>query len=361
MNRILPLALATLAMAACGHDQARTLERPTPDPVTVTVSTSVQADATTSVAGTIEADRQARVSTRLSGVVRSVEADVGDLVRPGDPLVRLETADLTAQLSAAEAERRIATATLERVRALAADGAASRQELDELTARKERADAAVAEIRAQFEYAVVRAPFGGTVEARMVDPGDLASPGRPLLVVVGDGVPSVHFELPAGFDGAIDAGDEVTVRRPETGWSAAATVTRVAPALDPATRRRPVEAAFASDPGGTVLPGTFVRVELGRGEASSLWIPADAIVRRGQLTGVFTVEGDTLRLRWVRLGRTTADAAEVLAGPGGPLTVVRDPAATLRDGAPVASSSVATWDMAGPRSDSGAAGPEAGR
>lgn len=340
--RLVPLALVAVTLGACGHE-TRTLDRPTADPVSVTVSSSSGAAGTTTVAGSIEANRTAHVSTRMSGTVRSVEVDVGDRVSQGDPLIRLNTADLTAQLNAAEAEQRIATATYERVRALAADGAASRQELDELEARKQRADAAVEEVRAQFDYAVVRAPFAGTVEMRMVDPGDLAAPGRPLLSVVADGEPTVHFELPASFTRDIRAGDELVVHRPELGWSAAARVTRVAPALDPATRRRPVEAKFVTAPEGDLLPGTFVRVELDTDGASGLWIPADAIVRRGQLTGIYTVESDTLRLRWVRLGRTTPSAVEVLSGPGETLTVVREPAADLIDGAPVTSTAVRAW------------------
>ena len=60
-------------------------------------------------------------------------------------------------------------------------------------------------------------------------------------------------------------------------------------------------------------------------------------------TGVYTVESDTLRLRWVRLGRVTPSAVEVLAGPGETLTVVRDPAADLIDGAPVADAEIRAW------------------
>ena len=70
-------------------------------------------------------------------------------------------------------------------------------------------------------------------------------------------------------------------------------------------------------------------------EGSTRWIPSDAVVRHGQLTGVFTVEGETLRLRWLRLGRESGGAQEVLAGPAGEMTVVRSPSRDLRDGQPV--------------------------
>jgi hypothetical protein len=78
------------------------------------------------------------------------------------------------------------------------------------------------------------------------------------------------------------------------------------------------------------------------------WIPADAVVDRGQLTGVFAVEADTLRLRWVRLGQHRDGAVELLSGPAGAdLTVVRRPTADLFDGRAVGQRSEESWTAAG--------------
>jgi hypothetical protein len=84
-----------------------------------------------------------------------------------------------------------------------------------------------------------------------------------------------------------------------------------------------------------LVAGAFVRVELlGPGRAAT-WIPSDAVVRRGQLTGVFVVEDETARLRWIRLGQEQPDAVEVLAGLDLEAFVVRSPGPGLTDGAPV--------------------------
>jgi hypothetical protein len=107
-----------------------------------------------------------------------------------------------------------------------------------------------------------------------------------------------------------------------------------------------VEARFVE---GTVpvglVPGTYARLGVpGEGE-SVRWIPTDALVQRGQLRGVYVVEGDELRLRWVRLGETRGDAVELLAGPSGPLLIVRNPDPTLFDGRPVGETIVETWEV----------------
>jgi hypothetical protein len=83
------------------------------------------------------------------------------------------------------------------------------------------------------------------------------------------------------------------------------------------------------------MPGSFVRVELSGQGGIATWIPADAVVRRGQLAGVFVLQEDVVRLRWIRLGLQRSAAVEVLAGLDGDARVVRSPAPHLTDGARV--------------------------
>jgi hypothetical protein len=122
-----------------------------------------------------------------------------------------------------------------------------------------------------------------------------------------------------------------------------ARITRVVPALGGASRTFRVEAVMEGAPSGAI-PGAFARLEVVRGGEGPRWVPEDAIVDRGQLTGVFAVEADTLRLRWVRLGQRRDGAVELLSGPGGgELSVVRRPGADLFDGRPVGGRTDEVW------------------
>jgi RND family efflux transporter MFP subunit len=303
-------------------------------------------------------ERTAEVATRMSGTVESVEVDVGARVRRGDPLVSLDATDIQARMSAARAQEELAQRSFKRIENLHADGAASLQELDQARAALAGAEAQRAEAQAQESYAVVRAPFDGVVTRRDVDPGDLAVPGRPLFTMVASGALKVVADLPAQRAGALSAGDPVRVRL--NGEVREARVTRVVPALGSGSRTFRVEGLL--DGGSTdVLPGTYARLEVVRGGEGPRWIPSDAVVTRGQLTGVFSVEADTLRLRWVRLGQRRDGAVELLAGPAGALTVVRSPAAELTDGVPVASAHEQPWMAPGIAASTVAGGGEVDR
>ena len=268
--------------------------------------------------------------------------EVGDEVSAGVRLATLDDVDLQARVRSARGQAELARRTFERVENLARDGAASPQELDEARARLIAADGAVADAEAQATYAVIRAPFAGTVTARMMDPGDLAAPGMPLMRLASREV-KVVAEIPAERARSVTTGQPVGVE--VDGALRTGRVLRVVRALDPASRRIRVEVEVDGDP----LPGTLARLRLPSSDESlgTRWLPADALVRSGQLTGVYAVERDTLRLRWVRLGRRSGDAIELLSGPAGDLVVVRDPSPELRDGQPVADATVVPFDALG--------------
>lgn len=330
MKRILTTLTLTATLAACSAEDPGRIPR-ADAPADVTVSTTARAPSVESFPAAVVSERSAEVATRMSGTVERVVVDVGARVRQGDLLVRLDASDIRARMSAARANLELAERSHARVESLAADGAASQAELDEVTARLEAARAGLEEAAVQETYAEVRAPFSGEVTGRMVDAGDLAVPGQPLLTLVAPGELKVTAELPAHRAGSLAAGQEVTVRVSGVHGPLRAEITRVVNALDAGARTFRVEARLLDAP-PSVLSGAWARLELPRGGEGPRWIPADAVVRRGQLEGVWVVETDTLRLRWVRLGQEVDGAVEVLAAPEGTLTVVRRPDAGLHDG-----------------------------
>lgn len=340
MKRLV-LLTTTLALAACGAEEPGRLPRTT-EPVAVTVSDALRAPAVESFPASVTSERTAEIATRMSGTVERVLVDVGSRVRKGDALVALDARDINAQVEAARAQAQLAEASHRRVANLAKDGAASQQELDQATAAFEAAQAMLTQAEAQQAYAVVRAPFDGVVTHRSVDAGDLALPGHPLLIMVAPGALKVVADLPAQRSGSLKAGDPVTVRVEGAKAILAARVSRVVPALGGPSRTFRVEAVLDNAPAG-VVPGAYARVELTRLGEGPRWVPADAVVDRGQLTGVFSLESDTLRLRWVRLGQRRDGAVEILSGPTGDLTVVRRPSAELFDGRAVSSSRAEAW------------------
>lgn len=349
MNRSLALLLASL-FAASSCDRGEPGRIPPAGEVAVEVSPVAAAAVVVRYPALVRSSRSIELATRSSAVVRSVTVDVGSRVRQGQLLVSLESGDAGAALDAAEAEERLARKYHDRIAAIEKDGAATAQELDEARARLEMAEAHVREARTHLSYVRLVSPVAGVVTARTVDPGDLLVPGRPALTIAGDGDLVIEADLPAAESDGVAVGDPATVIEPRTASRHPARIARVVPALEGGSRRFRVEASLTGSASG-LLPGAYVRLEFERPERSTLWIPEDAVVHKGQLTGAYLVRRDTVRLQWLRLGEVRASAVEVLAGVEAESRVVRRPPSTLVDGAKVTSVTVDPWSISGIESD----------
>lgn len=344
-RRLLHVLLPVLAVAACDRGEPGSAPPP-PEQVDVEASAAVEGPSVSLHPAILRSTDEAAITTRTSGTVVSMRADVGSRVAAGDTLVELQSDDVRARIEGAEAEVDRARQRFERIRNLERDGAATGQELDDARAGLLGAEARLREARAQLEYVVLQAPFSGTVTARMADAGDLAVPGRPILRLVRPGALEVAADLPAGVGRGVAEGDRFVVRDPETGAVREARVIRVSPAQDPSSRRTRVELRFAGDGGegaAGFVPGSYARLEREAPGTSTVWIPADAVIRRGQLAGVFTLDGEALDLRWVRLGLRRGATVEVLTGIEPGQLVVRRPGNDLADGVAVGSIREVPW------------------
>lgn len=306
--------------------------------------------------GTISARISSTLSSKLLGVVREVRVNEGDRVKKGDPLVVIDKRQVAAQLNrakaalaearqsetsarsardAAKAAARLARSTYERYRVLRRDKLISQQEFDEVEARYRQAAAALAEAEARLEAAgsrvaearaalsdaavsrkdaVVRAPYDGKITAKMVDVGDLASPGTPFLVIERKGVYCTDLELPERHIRAVKVGDLVDVVIPALNYlKVKGTIGRIIPSADPRSRSFQVKVAMPE--GLDLRSGMFARVQIPVGGKGLLLVPRKAVVARGQLSGVYLLdEENRARFRLVRVGKDYGDRVEILSG-----------------------------------------------
>jgi RND family efflux transporter MFP subunit len=332
--------------------------------------------------GTVQAEIASTIGAKILGTVTAVRVQEGDRVRMGDVLVTIDERQVGAQRQQAEAalaEARqmeqagraardaavagadLASATYRRYETLLAQESVSLQEFDDIKARFRQAqaslnqsedmlkaatqrvgqaEAALASARFSSADAAVKAPFDGIVTAKMVEVGDLAAPGRLLLSLEKDGGHRVDIRLPEAYVGSVRPGEKTSVRiggtlpPPFEG-----VIDVVAPAADPDSRSFLVKVRLPSR--GDLRSGMFARVEVNVGESPLMAIPSSAVVRQGQLTGLFVVTPEnTARFRLIRTGRNMGeDKVEVLSGlPDGTRFVV-NPSPELLDGSRVEASS----------------------
>jgi len=323
--------------------------------------------------GTVRGRRTTVLTSKTTGYVRTIRAQPGDVVRSGQPLVELEANDARASvararaelaqsaeskteeenaLQAARAAARIASTSFDRMKVLFADEAVSRQQFDEaeasrqsaeaqeraaearvraVTSRIAEAEAGVDEASAALAYADIVAPFDGRVIERRVDPGALAGPGTPLLVVADEGKLRVEAAVEESRAPSIHLGDQAEVQLDATSRLVAATVAEIVPNVDVASRALLVKLELPTEM-GNLHAGSFARVEFHAGTSLRLVVPTSAITRLGALDRVFVADAKRARLRLVTLGETRGEWIEVLSGLSEGERVVSSPPADLRDG-----------------------------
>jgi RND family efflux transporter MFP subunit len=342
----------------------------TPVPVKVAKVTMSDLTETFEVGGIVHATTTAAVTARVLAPVREVPVVPGDRVRAGQVLVVLDGRDLeararsaraaatgaaqgataaAAEQRAAEAALALARATHDRITMLHAKRSATAQELDEATAalRSAEARAAGAAARAQEaasgiesaqaaseaagateSFTRITSPFDGVVTEKMVEPGNMAAPGLPLVRVEDTRGFRLEVHVDESRLGEIAAGASVPVSIDSAGGGATnlqGTVTEIARAVDADARAFLVKIAL---PGSTGLrSGSFGRARLAGAPRRALTLPATAIFRRGQVTSVFVVDNGIARLRLVNVRDT-----EVLAGLAEGETVIVDAPPDIVDG-----------------------------
>jgi multidrug efflux pump subunit AcrA (membrane-fusion protein) len=371
------IGVAATLLAACGGaDDTQPPVTAAPLAVRTTTVSQVRAQAWFDAGGVVAADESATIASRIVAPVRAVHVRAGDAVRAGDVLVTLDARDLSAQAReagaasesaehalaqarseevSAAADQRLALAWRTRMATLHERGSATAQEFDEAEARLasanarqtgaqaavEQAIARVASLRAGAEaaaitqsFTTIRAPFAGIVTERLTDPGNLASPGVPLLRLDAAGPRRVEVSVDESRAAQVHPGDPVQVLI-EGAAPIDGRVSEVARTVTPDQRAFVVKVSLPRE--ASPRTGTFARVRFRGATEPALVIPSESLRRQGQVTSVFVVQDGVARLRLVQVGETGDEGTHVQAGLDAGEVVVVDPPAVLLDGRRVTS------------------------
>jgi HlyD family secretion protein len=350
---VLVLALAaTLALQARdGDDEAPSAagaaSAPAKAALTVTLVAPQVGQWPQSVAanGNITAWQEASIGAEAQGLrLVEVRVGVGDRVKRGQLLARLQDDTLSADVAAtratvaeAEAAWTEAQANAERARALQASGAISAQQIQQYVTGEATARARVAALKARLNADQVRwtqtritAPDDGVISARMATVGAVVSPGQELFRLVRQNRLEWRAEVPAAELAKIKPGMPATVT-PPGGRAVAGMVRMVAPTVDPATRNGIVYVDLPNP--GDARAGMFARGEFRLGQSEGLTLPQTAVLLREGFSYVFTVGPDS-RARQIKVttGRRIGDRVEITGGLDAKARVVEQGAGFLADG-----------------------------
>ncbi|MFN4178921.1 MAG: efflux RND transporter periplasmic adaptor subunit [Armatimonadota bacterium] len=199
-----------------------------------------------------------------------------------------------------------------------------------LQAQLRQAMAGLAAAQVQLSYATITAPFSGIVVKRYIDPGDMASPGMPLVTVVDPSSFRLEVTVPESYVKFIHIGDSVPVTIEALDQTTTGRIYEIVPSADPTSRTFVVKIKLPQMKG--LMAGMFGRAEFATGQIKSIFVPQSAIWREGSLEGVFVVEDGRAVKRVITTGKKINELTEVLTGlKDGELVVVKG-VEQLRDG-----------------------------
>ena len=370
------LPIPVLLLTSCGSEAPRRAAQPQAPPIAVRVAAVAAQDwpATYEATGTVRARTTATMASKVMAYVQQVSAQVGDRVRQGQALITLDARDLDVNLrraeaggaevqsaipelenatAAAKANLDLAQTTFDRMKELAGKKSISNQEMDEASARLKAAEAnyemmrsrraqitskaAVVEqeVRAagiMRDYARLAAPFNGVVITRTVEPGNLATPGAPLLTIEQDGLYRLEASVDESKLASVRVGQAVEAVL-EADRKLNARVSEIVPSVDSASRTYIVKLDLPATP--NLRTGMFGRAVFPLGMQKVVAVPLAALMERGQLQSVFVVEDGVAHTRLVTTGRHTKDGVEVLSGLNAGEKLVVPLPQGLQDGARV--------------------------
>ena len=278
--------------------------------------------------GVVEAVNKSTISAQTGGQVESILFDVDDFVEKDALLVVLKDTEQRAALSEAEAGLKGARAQLqdalseyERIKGIYDKKLVAKSDMDKATAslesaraRKDSAEAALERAREQLNYTRITAPYTGIVTARHVEPGEVAQPGQPLMSGISLNQLRVTVDVPQNLVSAVRSNGKAHVQRPDGGWIEVSRLT-VFPYADPDSNTFKVR-LMLEEGSGDFFPGMYVKAGFVTGMVPALVVPADAVVYRSEVTGVYVVDAERkVSFRHVRLGNGLGDGRiRVLAG-----------------------------------------------
>lgn len=311
--------------------------------------------------GSLRPLAEVQVMSKIGGRVEQVLVDVGDAVRQGQLIAQVEDREIQQQMLQAEASLGVARAIIRqreaelanlerqvsRYRDLFEQNLVSRQDLEDLVTRQQSAlaqlelgkaqlrqgDANLAQYRINLENTRSHSPLDGFVGRRFIHPGALVTANTPIVTLVDLRTMRMIVNTVERDIVRVQRGTEVDLSVDAfPGRKFTGRIVRVSPVLDAATRTGEVEIQV-SNPGLDLRVEMFARVNLKLGgRRKGILVPREAVVYRGEQSGVFILNGDKAAFRPVQAGITQQNAVEIVSGLKLGERVVSMGASLLKDG-----------------------------
>jgi RND family efflux transporter MFP subunit len=331
-GRLSPRAFVAVAAVALLSSCNRVEETPAPEirPVrAIKIETRAAGDIVT-LTGTVQAQTEINLSFRVDGRIVERNVSVGDTVRPGQVIARLDPQNeestlqsARAQLTAARARQSEARNNFARMKDLVSDNSVSRAAFEQSESALKTADSQVEASQTQVTLAENRLGYtrlvsdvAGVVTVASAEPGEVVGPGRPIVQVAREGSRDAVFDVPArAKDAAVANGQFSVALVSDPKVTATGTIREVAPRADPVTGTFRVRGKLNNPPPAMRLGATVTgRMQLA--SAPAIEIPPSAVVRANNAAAVWVVDpkSGTVAARSIAIRSSDPNRVEIASG-----------------------------------------------
>lgn len=351
----IPLALATLTLAAgCKRDTAEaadTVQQLVVGTENITIARQGSVTNGPAISGSLDAALNATVRAQIAGSIISTDADVGQTVRKGQTLGRIDASGLQdaylsakSAVSSAEATAAVAQRNLQRSQTLLQAGAIAQRDLETAQTQASSAQAALDDAKSRlataqknFDNTRITAPFDGIVSQKSVSPGDVVQPGGALFTVVDPSTMRLVAAVPSDQLSMLSVGTDVTFT--VTGYGSQefhGTVTRVSPSVDPTTRQVQIIVSIPNR-GHTLITGLYADGRISSRTQRGIVVPIAAVDTRMQRPAVARILNGKVTRVDVSLGMRdpTAETVQITSGVSAGDTLLVAAAQGITPGTPV--------------------------
>lgn len=286
--------------------------------------------------GTAVANESVELTANRSDLVAAIHFEDGQTVEAGQALLELQVAEERSMLAEAKALLTEREAAAGRAVELNQRGITSDREVQAARSQLDAARSRVQTLEVAIADHVVRAPFAGVLGLRRISLGALLQPSTVITTLDDLSVVKVDFTVPETWLSAVRVGQAIRAR--SDAWAGepfAGKVSAIDTRLDRRTRSATVRAVVAN-PQLKIRPGMLLKIDVDRGEASSLQVPEEALVQRGKEHFVYVVGEDSVAQEVaIQVGRRQVGRVEVLSGLVKGQRIVVEGLVRVRDGVSV--------------------------
>lgn len=308
-------------------------------PIAVTVAVEGTISSYYRATATLEADKQAQVLARITGVVKTLQAEEGDMISQGDPLLTIENDEYRFRVEQATASTVNLRARYKRLEQMVAEGLATEEEIQASRSDLASAEAEEGLARLSLSYTTARAPFSGRVTQRLVNVGQNVSSGDPLFEMADFDPLLARVHVPSREFKLLQQDQAVELILDSNGERLNGRIKLISPVIDPTSGTIKITVEVPVYPQGT-RPGEFAQVQIvTERRDNSVLVPRSAVLTDKGESVVFVpvTEDEILKAerRIVAVGFMDDVHVQILSGIDSGDTVVIKGQRSLKHGVPL--------------------------